>query len=46
MEIVYNERGSKGFGFVTINDADRCLRARLALNHKIVHGINLLEDSR
>ncbi|CAJ0957770.1 unnamed protein product, partial [Mesorhabditis belari] len=38
VEIVYNERGSKGFGFVTINDVERCLRARLILNHKIVHG--------
>ncbi|CAJ0957696.1 unnamed protein product, partial [Mesorhabditis belari] len=38
VEIVYNERGSKGFGFVTINDAKKCMDARAFLNHKIVNG--------
>ncbi|CAJ0936971.1 unnamed protein product, partial [Mesorhabditis belari] len=38
VEIVYNERGSKGFGFATINDAERCLKARRTLNHTIANG--------
>ncbi|CAJ0560106.1 unnamed protein product, partial [Mesorhabditis spiculigera] len=38
VNIVYNERGSKGFGFATIDDPDRCYRARMELNHTVVQG--------
>ncbi|CAJ0963311.1 unnamed protein product, partial [Mesorhabditis belari] len=38
VEIVYNERGSKGFGFATINDQARCFQARVNLNHKVIDG--------
>ncbi|CAJ0578321.1 unnamed protein product, partial [Mesorhabditis spiculigera] len=36
VDVVYNDRGSKGFGFVTIPDEQRCEAALLSLNKKVV----------
>ncbi|XP_032242789.1 RNA binding protein fox-1 homolog 2 isoform X2 [Nematostella vectensis] len=38
VEIIYNERGSKGFGFVTFNTAAEANKAREKLNGTIVDG--------
>ncbi|KAK3755906.1 hypothetical protein QZH41_019432, partial [Actinostola sp. cb2023] len=38
VEIIYNERGSKGFGFVTFSNNDDANRAREKLNGTIVDG--------
>ena len=37
-EIIFNERGSKGFGFVTFAMADDATKAREALNGRVVDG--------
>ncbi|XGW09834.1 hypothetical protein V3C99_011807 [Haemonchus contortus] len=37
-EIVMNERGSKGFGFVTLDTKEGCEAARAALNGMVVQG--------
>lgn len=37
-EVVENERGSKGFGFVTLTTADACDKARVALNGTLMGG--------
>ncbi|KAK5976741.1 RRM domain-containing protein [Trichostrongylus colubriformis] len=37
-EIVMNERGSKGFGFVTLDTKEGCDAARAALNGTIIQG--------
>jgi len=37
-EIIYNERGSKGFGFVTMENIDSAAKAREALNGKQIEG--------
>lgn len=38
MEIIFNERGSKGFGFVTFASSLEADKARLELNGTIVEG--------
>ena len=38
MEIIFNERGSKGFGFVTLGDLELADKAREELNGKVVDG--------
>ncbi|XP_052002638.1 RNA binding protein fox-1 homolog 1-like isoform X2 [Xyrauchen texanus] len=38
VEIIFNERGSKGFGFVTFESAEEADRAREKLNGTIVEG--------
>ncbi|XP_054165196.1 RNA binding protein fox-1 homolog 1-like [Oppia nitens] len=38
VEIIFNERGSKGFGFVTFANSDDADRARDALNGTVVEG--------
>ena len=37
-EIIFNERGSKGFGFVTFANADDAMKARDDLNGRVVDG--------
>lgn len=37
-EIIFNDRGSKGFGFVTLANGDNALRARDELNGRIIDG--------
>ena len=37
-EIIFNERGSKGFGFVTFMNAEDANRAREALSGKVIDG--------
>ena len=38
MEIIFNDRGSKGFGFVTLADNDMALKARRELNGRLIEG--------
>ena len=38
MEIIFNERGSKGFGFVTFSSSGDADRARTELNGTVVEG--------
>ena len=38
IEIIFNDRGSKGFGFVTLADSELATKARLELNGKVVDG--------
>ena len=38
VEIIFNERGSKGFGFVTFGNDEMALRARNELNGTVVDG--------
>ena len=38
VEIIFNERGSKGFGFVTMADSDMALQARKSLNGTLIEG--------
>lgn len=38
VEIIFNERGSKGFGFVTFNDKNEAELAKKELNGSIVEG--------
>ena len=38
VEIIFNERGSKGFGFVTLGDLELADKAREELNGKVVDG--------
>lgn len=38
MEIIFNDRGSKGFGFITLADASGAIRAKQELNGKVVDG--------
>lgn len=38
MEIIFNDRGSKGFGFITFADVDGAKRAKDELNGKVVDG--------
>ena len=38
MEIIFNERGSKGFGFVTFASSDDADKAREQLNGTVVEG--------
>lgn len=38
VEIIFNDRGSKGFGFITLADSDMALRARRDLNGKLIEG--------
>lgn len=38
VEIIFNERGSKGFGFVTFASASNAEKAREQLNGTIVDG--------
>ena len=37
-EIIFNDRGSKGFGFVTFANGDEALKARDDLNGRVVDG--------
>ena len=37
-EIIYNDKGSKGFGFVTMSRGKDADHARMMLNHSIVEG--------
>ena len=37
-EIIYNERGSKGFGFVTMETSDGATKAKKALHGKEIEG--------
>ena len=37
-EIIYNERGSKGFGFVTMETSDDATKAKEALHGKEIEG--------
>ena len=37
-EIIFNERGSKGFGFVTLNNAENANKAKRALDGAEVEG--------
>ena len=37
-EIIFNDRGSKGFGFVTFANGDDALKARDDLNGRVVDG--------
>ena len=37
-EIIFNERGSKGFGFVTFSNGDDALKAKDDLNGKVIDG--------
>ena len=37
-EIIYNDKGSKGFGFVTMTRGQDADRALVRLNHAIVEG--------
>ena len=37
-EIIFNDRGSKGFGFVTFANGDSALKARDELNGRIIDG--------
>lgn len=38
VEIIFNNKGSKGFGFITMSDAEEALRARKCLDGIIVEG--------
>jgi RNA binding protein fox-1 len=38
VEIIFNDRGSKGFGFITLADNDGARKAREELNGKVVDG--------
>ena len=38
VEIIFNERGSKGFGFVTFEDKDEAELAKRELNGSIIEG--------
>lgn len=38
IEIIFNDRGSKGFGFVTLADSELATKARVELNGKVVDG--------
>jgi RNA recognition motif-containing protein len=38
VEILFNDRGSKGFGFVTLGSRNEAMRARLVLHGAIVEG--------
>ena len=38
MEIIFNERGSKGFGFVTFEDKAEAELAKQELNGSIIEG--------
>ena len=38
VEIIFNDRGSKGFGFVTLADNDMALKARRDLNGRLIEG--------
>ena len=37
-EIIFNDRGSKGFGFVTFANGDDAIKARDDLNGRVVDG--------
>lgn len=37
-EIIFNDRGSKGFGFVTFANGDSALKARDELNGRVIDG--------
>ena len=37
-EIIFNDRGSKGFGFVTFSNGDNALKARDELNGRVIDG--------
>ena len=37
-EIIFNDRGSKGFGFVTFANGDCALKARDELNGRVIDG--------
>ena len=37
-EIIFNDRGSKGFGFVTFANGDTALKARDELNGRVIDG--------
>ncbi len=37
-EIIFNERGSKGFGFVTFMNAEDANRARVDISGRIIDG--------
>ena len=38
VEIIFNDRGSKGFGFITLANIDDAKKARQELNGKVVDG--------
>merc|ERR1712226_1596116 len=38
VEIIFNEKGSKGFGFVTMSDAKEAFQARMSLDGAVVEG--------
>ena len=42
MEIIFNERGSKGFGFVTFEDKVAADTAKQELNGSIIEGFVVL----
>jgi len=37
-EIIYNDKGSKGFGFVTMSRGQDADNAHIRLNHAVVEG--------
>ena len=38
VEIIFNERGSKGFGFVTMSNAAEAQKARMELHNSVIEG--------
>ena len=43
VEIIFNERGSKGFGFVTFEDKAEAELAKQELNGSIIEGNSTIE---